>query len=959
MAATEATGPYRVGERIGTSVWKGQDTRNGKTVALKILTKSLPKDQTKRDGVIREIRVAAALYHSFLVPITEIVTLGDNLVLVMAMIEVLPISKYVNGKAMARPDFFRLAYQLVDGLKYLNTKGIVHGNINGDSVMVTPDGQIKLGGINMMNLQLKAGGISPAYQQKSADARSVAYMAPEQVTGGAVEARTDIYSAGVVMYEMATGRLPYDATTAPDLARKIVEGQPISPTASNPAMDKAVLSILGKCLYKDQFRRQKDAKALLEDITKAEPDAAKFVTDLVSRASAPTAAVTDPTAKQAILFMADVANYDELAKSNPEAANQAVSKMQQLLGEAVYLFDGQALDPFGRRMIAEMPSVENALEAGRKGEFDFSPEQQGPNPIPIRLLLHHGSLSAKDGKIRGDGVQRAAEVLTQLPPLTLYLTEEFLKKGRGTVRVRDAGARGGVKLYTILPSETPQAKVAEPTTAELEAEEAADAEAEMKAILADTKKRRTRNLGLFAAAAVLLVAIISVIAVVMMRRRSTPAPVLTTTVAAQSPRNSPQLARVLINPITVEGTDPALADRATAIRLGATEILRHVAGLQLADAAGPDVTPFAATIRTSTAGPEMVPQTPAGAPPVPVPDTASGIHAVLDWVTAQARVPVRGVSQSPVALNAYADALTAIAANDPVKADTALKAAVAADPGFLEAELLAMRYYSMHNDATNAVAAAKQIMTLDPSNLDAARLVARTTLSLGDVQSAFAAYNVILHNNAGDAEALNQIARYALSAGDIERFNAARAHMQRVSPTAIAVHEGDQLAATGRFQPAIDTYFTIEEKTPNNPALSLKIGRFSVMIHSLPIAELELGKLQQSDPTYGYHLLKAYMAAHQRNVAEAEQELATASQASTPGDDFWTSSAEIAVLLGQNDKVLEDLEKAVARKEPTASYIMMDPLFAYLAQDERFQKIRQTATANQQDIRAALAQVVI
>ena len=237
--------------------------------------------------------------------------------------------------------------------------------------------------------------------------------------------------------------------------------------------------------------------------------------------------------------------------------------------------------------------------------------------------------------------------------------------------------------------------------------------------------------------------------------------------------------------------------------------------------------------------------------------------------------------------------------------------------------------------------------------------MARTTLSLGDVQSAFAAYNVILHDNAGDAEALMHVARYALSTGDTNRFNSARARMQRVAPSAIAVHEGDQLAAIGRFQPAIDKYFTLEEKTPNNPALSLKIGRFSVLIHSLPIAELELTKLQQSDPTYGYHLLKAYMAAHQRNAAEAEQELTAASQASTPGDDFWTSAAEIQVLLGQNDKVFEALEKAIARKEPTASYIINDPLFAYLSGDERFQKIRQSAVAEQQDIRTALAQVVI
>ena len=164
---------------------------------------------------------------------------------------------------------------------------------------------------------------------------TVSYMSPEQARGETLVHRTDLFSLGAVMYEMATGRLPYDATTASDLARKIVEGQPLSPTTTNPGMDKAVLSILGKCLYKDQFRRQKDAKALLEDITKAEPDAAKFVSDLVSRASATTAAVTDPPAKQAILFMADAANYDELATTHPEAANPAVSKMQQRLGYAV------------------------------------------------------------------------------------------------------------------------------------------------------------------------------------------------------------------------------------------------------------------------------------------------------------------------------------------------------------------------------------------------------------------------------------------------------------------------------------------------------------------------------------------------------------------------------------------------------------------------------------------------
>lgn len=958
MSASEATGPYRVGERIGTSVWKGQDTRNGKTVALKILTRQLPKDPAKREAVIREIRVAAALYHSFVIPFIEVVALGDNLVLVMSLIEVLPISKYVNGKPLSKQDFFRLAYQLIDGLKYLQTKGLVHGNINGDSVMVTPDGLIKIGGINMMNLQFKPGGISGAYQQKGADARSVAYLAPEQIIGQAVEARTDVYSAGAVMYEMATGRLPYDASTASDFARKIVEGQPISPTVVYPSIDKGVLSILGRCLYKDQFRRQKDARALLEDVTKADPEAAKYVTDLVTRTGPAAAAPAHDTGgKQAILLLGDIANLDELTAKDPAAASRAVARMQQLLGEAVYLFDGQVLDPFGTRMIAEMPKVENALEAARKGEFDFSPEQQEGTPAQVRLLLHSGNVLVKDGKVTGDGVSRGVEVLAQLPPLSLHLTEDFVKKGKGTVRVRDAGARGGVKLYTIMPAEAPQPKVTEPTTAELEAEEALEAEEEMQAILAATKERSMRKIFVAAAAVVILLLIAG--GIVFMRAHSRREQVGVTPVAAQSQRNSPQLAKVLLSPIGVEGADPVLAERANAIRIAVTEILRHVKGLQIADQSGSDVTSIAATLRTGTAGPEMVPQAPSGIAPVPVPDAAAGIHAVLGWIAGEAKVPIAGVTQSPVALNAYADSLTAIAADDPVKADASLKAAVAADPGFLAAQLLAMRYYSTHNDAQQTLLAAKQIMALDPTDLDAARLVARSTLSLGDVQSAFAAYNVILHSNAGDPEALTQIAKYSLSIGDLRRFNAARALMQRIPPTAIAVHDGDELAVAGRFQQAIDRYFTIQEKMPANAALSLKIGRFSVLNHSLPIADLELGKLQQSDPTYGYHLLKAYIAAHERDMALAEQELASASQASTPGDDYWTSAAEVYVLLGQNDKVMDALEKAIMRKEPTAKYIVNDPLFVYLRDDARFQKISEAAAAEQADIRAALAQVVI
>ena len=93
--------------------------------------------------------------------------------------------------------------------------------------------------------------------------------------------------------------------------------------------------------------------------------------------------------------------------------------MQQILGESVYLFDGQVVDPFGTRMVAELPTVESALEVGRKGEFDLAPAQQEGEPLQVHMLLHAGELQLHDGTPSGPAVEKAAQTLPQLSPNTL------------------------------------------------------------------------------------------------------------------------------------------------------------------------------------------------------------------------------------------------------------------------------------------------------------------------------------------------------------------------------------------------------------------------------------------------------------------------------------------------------------------------------------------------------------
>ena len=930
MSVNESPGTlllqYRLGDRLGNSVWKAEDTRSGKQVVVKILARQLPRDGAKREALVRDVRLGAALYHTSIVNIVEVAVAGDMLLLVTEFVDGRPISAAVRGTPVDRTTFFRVAYQIGDALKLLHAKGVIHGSVCSDAVLLMANGQAKLGGFNLGTFLQRRDGMPSAFQQRGGDEHAVAYMTPEQITNQPTTMQTDIFSLGLVLFEMATGRAAYQGTTAAEIARKIVGEQPPNPKSLNGNIDNAMLTLMGKCLFKDQFRRFKDGRAFVDDVVAADPEAAKFAAEIARLGVAPSPAQLAAKPRNPILFLADIEGYENLEHLEPATAQRAAARLQQILGEAVYLFDGEVVDPFGPRVVAELPSVESALEAARKAEFDVSFDQQEGEHVPIRLLLHGGDVMTKDGQVIGEAVTKGFEVLSDLPPSRLYITEEFARRAKGSVRLHDAGARAGVKLYEIVAPEPKVETKTEINTEELEAQ-AAKEEAERQAAIASAKKRRRA----FVAIAAALVAVIAGTAVVLMKKR--PAQTMVSNTARPLPPPTAATPRKIL--LKVADGDPVVAARAVTIHNATLEILRSFPELRVADAAGPDVTALTETLRGA--------------------DAAAAIQNVVAAVSAKLKLPARTMSPAE-ALNAFADAVEANGANDPAKTDASIRAAMKADPNFLAAHVMAMRFFDKQGKEADALDAAKHVASLDPSNADAARTIARAGIRSGDLGSGIAGYATVLHKVPNDVEALNMLGRYAYAVPDAGRFGTIAGRLP--APFA-AVHPPDLLLAAGRIDDAAGKFYEIEREVPNNAALSLKIGRIAVLRHSTEIADIELKKLQTADPLYAYHLLKAYIAAAHNAKADAAVELKAAQAASIAGDDFWTCAAEVAAISGDTKGTLDALEHAAARKEPTAAYILSNPLFRFLSNEPRFVKVREALTAEQNEIRTALANIAL
>lgn len=256
---------YEILEKIGEGgmsvVYKARCHRLNRFVAVKILKDELAKDSELRRRFHAESQAVAMLSHPNIMAVYDVSKSGETEYIVMELIEGITLKQYIRRKnQLTWKETMHFTTQICKALQHAHSRGIVHRDIKPQNILLLKDGTVKVADFGIARLQSKQHTLT---QQALG---SVHYISPEQAKGAPVDVRSDLYSLGVVMYEMMTGKVPFDGETAVSVAIQHINAEPVLPRSLNPDIPVGLEDITMHAMERNLEQRYRSADEMLKDL---------------------------------------------------------------------------------------------------------------------------------------------------------------------------------------------------------------------------------------------------------------------------------------------------------------------------------------------------------------------------------------------------------------------------------------------------------------------------------------------------------------------------------------------------------------------------------------------------------------------------------------------------------------------------------------------------------------------
>jgi serine/threonine-protein kinase len=430
-------GHYRITAAIGAGgmgeVYRATDTKLGRDVAIKMLPAAVAQDPERLARFEREARSLASLNHPNIVTIFSVEEADGSRFLAMELVEGETLDTLIAAGGLPLPRFFEIAVPLADALSAAHERGIVHRDLKPGNVMVTREGRVKVLDFGLAKLEAADSrpDLTSTPTQSRADLTSegqvfgtVAYMSPEQTRGGKVDARSDVFSLGVVLYQMVTGERPFQGASAVDMISSILRDTPPSVTDRRGNLPTHLARILRRCLEKDprdRYQTSRDVHNELRDLrneTSSPLPAPSPRSEVVVEEHGPAAArpvwrrpawaAVGVAVLLAVLYLATRSRFTTPSSRGPEAGTQPPA-IQSI---AVLPLDNYSGDPnqdyFAEGMTDELTAalatISRLRVISRGSAMQFKGRNRPPTPEIAKTLnvdaIVEGSVLRAGDKVR-------------------------------------------------------------------------------------------------------------------------------------------------------------------------------------------------------------------------------------------------------------------------------------------------------------------------------------------------------------------------------------------------------------------------------------------------------------------------------------------------------------------------------------------------------------------------------